>query len=73
MPFLDEVITQLPEIGLRVVNMGERPGLQAARWTVQLSNCDFGAIDADIFHATGPTAGDAMRNALLAAGVNIDD
>lgn len=73
MPFLEEVFTQLPEIGLRVVNMGERPGLAEGRWTVQLSNSAFGDPKAEIYHATGPTAGEAMTAALARAGVNIND
>lgn len=73
MPFLEEVFAQLPEIGLRVVNMGERPGLEAARWSIQLSNSAFGDPNAAIYHATGPTPSDCVRNALLSAGVKIDD
>lgn len=69
---LDEVLTALPEVGLRVVNMGERPGLEQGRWSVQLSNSAFGDPKAEIYWADGPTALAALLLCLRKAGVNID-
>lgn len=69
---LEEVLAALPDVGLRVVNLGERPGLKTGRWSVQLSNSAYGNPHADIYWHADETPLAAVLGALKLAGVNID-
>jgi hypothetical protein len=66
----DELLTALPEVGLRLVNLGEHTG--AARWGCQLSDAAFDPT-ASLYDGHGDTPAAALIMALRKAGVDVSD
>lgn len=66
---VDEILAALPEVGLRLVNLGQHTG--GAAWGAQVAPMIFEARE--IWAGDGATPAEALVAALGAAGVQVSD
>jgi hypothetical protein len=66
----DELLAALPEVGLRLVNLGEHTG--GARWGCLLSDAAFDP-SSNLYDGQGDTPAAALIMALRKAGVDVSD
>lgn len=66
----DELLAALPEVGLRLVTLGEHTG--ADRWGVQVAEEAFGP-SSRLYHGQGDSPAAALIQALQRAGIQVSD
>lgn len=68
----DELLAALPEVGLRLEILGERPGHTDARWIAVIAEAPYGP-ESERYDAHGATPAGALIAVLAVAGIQVDD